>query len=79
MENDENLELERLDPESEACFQALAARIAKELTARIAVGDDPTSPTEFKILSELIADAVLDGFVVRQRTFPRYRWTRTAL
>lgn len=79
MENDENMELERLDPELEACFQALAARIAEELTARIAMGEDPTSPTECKILSELIADAVLDGFVVMQRTAPRYRWTRTTL
>ena len=79
MENDENLELERLDPESEACFQALAARIAEELIARIAVGDDPTSPIGCEVLSELIADAVLDVFVVRQRTAPRYRWTRITL
>jgi len=79
MNNDENLELERLDPESEACFQALAARIAEELTARIAIGYDPTSPIGCEKLSGLIADAVLDMFVVRQRTVPRYRWTRTTL
>ena len=76
MENDDKSKLERLDPESEACFQALAARIAEELSARIAIGDDPSSPTEREELSELIADAVLDVFVVRQRTSPRYRWTR---
>lgn len=74
MKNDEQSELERLDPESEACFQALAARIAEELSARIAIGDDPSSPGGCEELSELIADAVLDVFVVRQRTSPRYRW-----
>jgi len=48
MNNDENLELERLDPESEACFQALAARIAEELTARIAIGTTQHHPLDVK-------------------------------
>jgi hypothetical protein len=67
-------ELERLDPESEACFDELSARIAEELGARIAVGDDPSTDDGCKQLAELIADAVLDAFVVRLRTSPRYRW-----
>jgi hypothetical protein len=58
-------------------LQALAARIAEELTARIAVGDDPTSPIGCEEFSELIADAVLDAFIVRQRAAPRYRWILT--
>lgn len=78
MKNEDNPELEILDPESEACFNALAVRIAEELAARIAMGDpDLTSPSGCEELSELIADAVLDIFVVRQRTAPRYRMTRT--
>lgn len=74
MTNENDNELEFLDPESEACFQALQERILEELSARIATGDDPTDPAEREILSELIADAVLDVFVVRRRTTPRYRW-----
>ena len=72
MNNDEKPELERLDPESEACFKALAARILWELSALIAIGDDPSTPDGCKEVSELIADAVLDGFVVRERATPRY-------
>ncbi len=78
MQDEREPELERLDPESEACFKALAARIGEELTARIAAGDDPSTPSGCNELSVLIADAVLDGFVVRLRTTPRYGWTRTA-
>lgn len=70
----EEPELERLDPESEACFGALRDRISEELAARVAVGDDPSTADGQAALSELIADAILDGFVVRARTSPRYRW-----
>jgi hypothetical protein len=73
----EKPELERLDPESEACFDALCGLISEELGARIAVGADPTTPDGQQALAELIADAILDGFVVRARTFPRYRWRRS--
>jgi hypothetical protein len=66
--------LERMDSESEACFAALAERIAWELSARIAMGDDPSTAQGCKELSEFIADTVLDGFVVRTREEPRYRW-----
>ena len=66
--------LERMDPESEGCFTALAERIAWELSARIAMGDDPSTAQGCKDVSELIADTVLDGFVVRIRAEPRYRW-----
>ena len=67
-------ELERMDPESEACFAALVERIDWELSSRIAVGDDPSTAQGCKELSKLIADSVLDGFVVRARAEPRYRW-----
>jgi hypothetical protein len=66
--------LERLDPESEVCFRALCDRISYELSARIALGDDPSTPEGCEKLSELIADTILDGFTVRSRTSPRYRW-----
>ena len=74
--NDEKTKLERLDPDSEACFEVLAARIAGELYARIAVGDDPSTPKGCSEISELVADAVLDGFIVKERTTPRSRWVR---
>jgi hypothetical protein len=67
-------QLERMDPESEACFAALVERIAWELSARIAMGDDPSTAEGCKELSELVADSVLDAFVVRTRAEPRYRW-----
>lgn len=77
MRSDPNETLERLDPESEACFMALRDRIEWELSARIAIGDDPSTPEGCEQLSELIADTILDGFVVRLRTSPRYRWHAT--
>jgi hypothetical protein len=70
-------DLECLDPESEAQCSPLVECIASELGARIAVGDDPKTPDGLKRLSELIADAVLDRFVVRARKIPRYRWTQS--
>ena len=70
----EHPEPQRLDPESEACFEALRARILEELASRVAFGDDPTTPDGQEALSELIADAVLDCFVVKKRIAPRYRW-----
>jgi hypothetical protein len=76
MKNDSDSDLERLDPDSEACFDALCARISEELAARIAVGNDPTTIAGRNTLSELIADAVLDAFVVRVRVLPRYRWRK---
>jgi hypothetical protein len=63
------------DPESEHTFDALAKRIAWEMSARLAIGDRVDSPNGISGLAELIADAVLDEFVVRVRTndTPRYR------
>jgi hypothetical protein len=68
-------QLVRLDPESEACFEALKRHIEWELSARIAVGDDPATEEGRDTLAVLIADAVLDVFVVRERTSPRYGTT----
>ena len=72
--NDKKPELERLDPESEACFTKLAAQIAAELFARVAGGDNLSTSKGCNEVSELVADAILDGFVVKERTTPRYRW-----
>jgi hypothetical protein len=61
------------DPDSEACYEALVARVRHELQARTAIGDDPTTPAGQQVLAELIADVVLDGFILRPRTEARYR------
>jgi len=76
VQDESDPDLERLDSESEACFDALCARISEELAARIAVGDDPRTTAGQNRLSELIAEAILDTFVVRARTSPRYRWRK---
>jgi hypothetical protein len=78
MPNDEGTgrEPERLDPESEACFTALSSRIAWELGARMAAGDDPRTPEGLEALSQLIADTILDAFVIRERASPRYGWKK---
>ncbi|MBU1189242.1 MAG: hypothetical protein KKC01_09450 [Gammaproteobacteria bacterium] len=70
----ENPKLQRLDPESEACFETLRGRILEELSSRVALGEDPTTSDGQEALAELIADAVLDSFVVRKRIAPRYQW-----
>ncbi len=72
MNRDDDRRAATNDPESEACFGDLRDRIAWELGARIAAGDDPRTPEGLAVLSELIADAVLDAFAVRPRTEPRY-------
>jgi hypothetical protein len=49
------------------CFPLLVERIREELGARIAFGDDPHTEDGQQVLSELVADAILDVFVVRRR------------
>ena len=61
------------DPTSEACYEDLVACVRAELQARVAVGDDPTTPEGQQALADLIADAVLDHFTLRRRTERRYR------
>ena len=78
MKDENKPELEHLDSESEAYLHGLAGVISEELYARIAVGDDPSTPEGCQLISELIADAILDGFVIRQRTTPRSRWEHTS-
>lgn len=65
-----------LDPESERVCAALAEQIAKEISARLAAGDRIDTKEAIAKLAELIADSVLDDFVVRERTdaTPRYKW-----
>jgi hypothetical protein len=68
-------ELKRLDPESEACFKALKDAISWEIEHRVPAIEDPATPEGRESLSELIADTILDGFVVRKRKSPRSAWT----
>ncbi len=74
MSDKKNPRLERCDPQSESCFQALVSRVDEELTARIALGEDPRNSKERRIIAELIADAILDSFVIRKRADARYQW-----
>lgn len=69
-------ELEKVDPESETEFEPLTSAIAWKISARLAVGDQVDTPAGIRGLAELVADLVIDRFVVRARTdeTPRYRW-----
>jgi hypothetical protein len=62
------------DPASEATFDALVEQIDVELRVRLALGDRLDTPEGIRALAELVADMILDGFVVRERTeqTPRY-------
>jgi hypothetical protein len=64
------------DPASEATFDALVHQIAWELSARLAVGDRVDTPEGIRALAKLVADTILDGFVVRTRTEETSRYTR---
>ena len=61
------------DPESEACYPDLVECVRSELQARIAFGDDPTTSEGQQVVAELVADVVLDQFVLRPRSASRYR------
>ena len=61
------------DPDSEACYEDLVDCVRSELLARVAVGDDPKTPEGQQALADLIADVVLDRFVLRRRSEGRYR------
>ncbi len=71
---DDESPLESTDPDSDLSFDQLTGLISRELGARLAVGDDPSTPEGCDGLAELIADMVLDNFVIRNRTVPRYKW-----
>jgi len=73
----EETRAEPTDPESDTCFEQLVKVIEWELSARIAVGDDPSTAEGRMVLSELVADTVLDYFVLRPRSGPRYRDVRS--
>ena len=55
------------DPESEALLRDLAEIIDSELGSQIAMQRSPTDPKERWDISGLLADAILDSFVVRKR------------
>ena len=70
-------DLIREDPESEACFDLMVAIIAEEIRVRLALGDDGIDdPAWVERVSELVADALLMRLRVEERTpaSPRYRW-----
>jgi hypothetical protein len=62
----------RNDPESEAT--RLADAIEYELRSQIAMRRDLSTPEGRETVAFLIADAVLDVFVVRERTEPPTSW-----
>jgi hypothetical protein len=75
--SDDDRELIRLDPASEACAPLMIEIVAEEIGARLAVRDtdveNPAWPTR---LAKNAADSLLDRFQVRERVVGelRYRW-----
>ena len=70
-------DLVSLDPDFEACFPLMSAIIAEEVGVRIALEDgDVDDPAWIERVAELSADALLNKFMVRERTpeNPRDRW-----
>jgi hypothetical protein len=65
--------MQTTDPESEVFLDELKRLIAWELSARITVGDDPSTAAGCEAISELIADTVLDHFSIRKRAKGRYQ------
>ncbi len=66
---DQEKEIEWVDTQSLDCLDLMKAVIQEELDARAAAGD--FTPADFDstvLLSELIADALLNPFVIRRRT-----------
>ena len=59
------------DHESETNLSRLAGVIEEELRVRLALKDDLSDPAEREAVAEVIADAVLDVFVVRARAEAR--------
>jgi hypothetical protein len=74
--SDDERELIRLDPESEACTPLMVEIIAEEISARLAVRDSNVNDPAWTMrLATLAADSLLDRFQVRERpaSQPRYR------
>jgi hypothetical protein len=61
-------DLIKQDPSSEAAFEALVARIDSKLAARLALGGSLDTPDGIRTIVVLVADTLLDGFVVQERT-----------
>jgi hypothetical protein len=75
--SDDDRELIRLDPESEACTQLMVEIIAEEIRPRLAVRDtNLDDPASIIRLATVATDALLDRLQVRERPAgePRYRW-----
>ena len=64
------------DPESEAILRPLAEAIEEELRVQIAMQRSPSDPEELWDIAGLIANAVLDSYVVRERNEPRVSWPK---
>lgn len=67
-----------IDPASRSSFEHLRDIIHHELVARIAIGNDPTTPEGPQAPSELIADAILDHFHVTPRVTLAFRLRGTS-
>jgi ABC-2 type transport system ATP-binding protein len=78
---DDRPDLVRRDRRSEESFDPLVAVIAEELSARVSAGDRLDTVEDAHGVAELIADTVLDRFVVRSRPAEREggQVARTAL
>lgn len=69
-------DLQPTDPVSEECFKLLAEVIEEEIGARVAVDGTRVGDPEWVHAAAVVAaDAVLDCFLVRRRSEPRYRRT----
>jgi hypothetical protein len=61
-----------VDPTSERTLTPLSDLIAEELLAQIQVGRSLASRDDIDLIGTVIADAVLDRFLVRERYARRY-------
>jgi len=76
--DEDDSELVKNDPESEAAYELLRDVIAEELFVRIEMGEQLISEADAVAKAELIADAVLWRFRVSERREgePRYSWRK---
>src|SRR5436309_1128598 len=61
-----------VDPESERKLPSLSDLIAEELLAQIVAGRSLACRDDIGVIGDLVADAVLDQFVIRERCARRY-------
>ena len=75
--SDDDRELIRLDPESEACAPLMVEIIVEEISARLAVRDTNLDDPAWTVrLATIAADSLLDRFQVRERPASEARYRR---